>query len=349
MMHRTFVRSLSAAALTLTAVAADAQQDPRAGLKAGYLDAGSAAKHIELLANRPRPEGLFNPDNIGDLSAANTDFAFRGTTVFLGNFSGFSIWDASDPRNPTLISKLVCPGGQGDVSVHGDLLFMSVEAGNGRVDCGPQGVQGPVQPRALPRRAHLRHQRPRGAASRWRPCRPAAARTRTRWCRPRMTPPSSTCTCRAPAGVRPAAELEGCSGGDPADDPNTALFRIEIIEVPLAASAGRQGGEHAAHLRRPRQGNIAGLWMGGAHGEGTQRSSVTNQCHDITVYPEVGLAGGACSGNGILLDIRDPANPVRMDEVIDQNFAYWHSATFNNDGKKVCSPTSGAAARAALP
>jgi hypothetical protein len=62
---------------------------------------------------------------------------------------------------------------------------------------------------------------------------------------------------------------------------------------------------------------------------------VTNQCHDITVFPEVGLAAGACSGNGILLDISDPVNPVRLDDVTDKNFAYWHSATFNNDGTKV--------------
>ena len=62
---------------------------------------------------------------------------------------------------------------------------------------------------------------------------------------------------------------------------------------------------------------------------------MTNQCHDITVFPEIGLAAGACSGNGILLDICDPVNPVRLDQVVDKNFAYWHSATFNNDGTKV--------------
>ena len=68
---------------------------------------------------------------------------------------------------------------------------------------------------------------------------------------------------------------------------------------------------------------------------GTQKTSETNQCHDITVFPEVGLAAGACSGNGILLDISDPVKPTRLDHVLDKNFAYWHSATFNNDGTKV--------------
>src|SRR5919108_3982487 len=137
------------------------------------------------------------------------------------------------------------------------------------------------------------------------------------------------------SSVRSAEELAGCSGLDPKEDPNTALFSIDVIQVPLAAP------EKAAIVNRPRifadvaSGNIAGLWAGGDHGPGTQKTSVTNQCHDITVFPEVGLAAGACAGNGILLDISDPVKPVRLDAVVDKNFAYWHSATFNNDGSKV--------------
>jgi hypothetical protein len=99
--------------------------------------------------------------------------------------------------------------------------------------------------------------------------------------------------------------------------------------------------EKARIVNRPRifadssTGAIAGLWKGGDHGPGTQKTSETNQCHDVTVFPEVGLAAGACSGNGILLDISDPVNPVRLDQVVDESFAYWHSATFNIDGTKV--------------
>ena len=135
--------------------------------------------------------------------------------------------------------------------------------------------------------------------------------------------------------MRSGEELAGCSGKDPKDDPNTALFSIDVIQVPLAAP------EKAKIVNRPRifadpaTGAIAGLWQGGDHGPGTQTTRVTNQCHDITVFPEVGLAAGACSGNGILLDISDPVHPVRLDQVVDKNFAYWHSATFNNDGTKV--------------
>jgi hypothetical protein len=137
------------------------------------------------------------------------------------------------------------------------------------------------------------------------------------------------------SSVRSAEELAGCSGLKPEEDPNTALFSIDVIKVPIAAP------EKAAIVNRPRifadqkTGAIAGLEKGGDRGPGTQPSRATNQCHDITVFPEVGLAAGACSGNGVLLDIRDPVHPVRLDDVADKNFAYWHSATFNNDGTKV--------------
>jgi hypothetical protein len=135
--------------------------------------------------------------------------------------------------------------------------------------------------------------------------------------------------------VRSGEELAGCSDGEPDQDPNTAQFSIDVIQVPLAAPAT------ARIVNRPRifadssTGKLGGLWPGGDHGEGTQTTRLTNQCHDITVFPAVGLAAGACSGNGILLDISDPVHPVRLDQVIDENFAYWHSATFNNDGTKV--------------
>ena len=80
---------------------------------------------------------------------------------------------------------------------------------------------------------------------------------------------------------------------------------------------------------------IAGLWRGGDHGDETQETEITDQCHDITVFPSASLAAGACSGNGILFDISDPTKPKRIDDVTDTGFAYWHSATFNNEGTKV--------------
>jgi hypothetical protein len=136
------------------------------------------------------------------------------------------------------------------------------------------------------------------------------------------------------AGVRSPNELAGCSPLPPEQDKNTSLFRIDVIQVPLDHP------QDAKVVSNPRifadaAGNVAGLWKGGAHGEGTQSTNVTDQCHDITVYSAVGMAAGACSGNGLLLDIRDVVHPKRLDAVADPNFAYWHSATFSNDGKKV--------------
>ena len=134
---------------------------------------------------------------------------------------------------------------------------------------------------------------------------------------------------------RPGEELEGCSDESPGDDPNTSLFSIDIIKIPI------DNPSEARIVSSPRifadleTGDIAGLWKGGDHGPGTQKTRATNRCHDITVFAELGIAGGACSGNGILLDVSDPENPVRTDEVVDKGFAFWHSATFNNDGTKI--------------
>jgi len=137
------------------------------------------------------------------------------------------------------------------------------------------------------------------------------------------------------AVVRSETELAGCESGDPSKNPNTSLFSIDIIMVPLAHP------EQAKIIASPRiftdaqTGAINGLWKGGSHGDGTQTTSITDKCHDITVYSAIGLAAGACSGNGILLDISHPAHPVRLDAVSDPNYAFWHSANFSNDGSKV--------------
>ena len=324
---------LMATGLMFVAGSASAQQDPRVGLKAGWKDAGVAAKNIELLASVEKPQGFYDPQSLGNILLANSDLAFRGNDLFLGNFNGIQIFDISDPRNPKLRKALPCPGGQGDVSVHGNLLFMSVEMPNGRVDCG-QGefTENASKERFLGVRifdiSDLNN--PKQVAM-VQTCRGSHTHTLV----PDPKDPAHVYVyVSGTSAVRPASELAGCSGLEPEQDPNTAYFRIEVIKVPVAAP------QQATIVNTPRifadaQGNIAGLWKGGSHGAGTQETARTDQCHDITAYPEIGLAAGACSGNGILLDISDPANPKRIDEVSDPNFAYWHSATFNNDGTKV--------------
>ena len=337
-------------------------QDPRIGLKGGLRDAGTAAKHLELLANLPKPEGFFDPAAPAGAPVAperapgekpapppapgtpppptppgsgftNSDLAFFDTHVVVGNYHGFNTYDIENARKPRLIASVVCPGGQGDVSVWGTLLFMSVEQTRGRLDCGLQGVQETVSAERF-RGVRIFDisdiRKPRQVAA-VQTCRGSHTHTLV----PDPKDPSRIFVYGSgTSSVRPGEELEGCSGKDAREDPNTSLFSIDVIEVPLAAP------QNATIVNRPRifmdeTGNIAGLWQGGNHGEGTQTSRMTNQCHDITVFPSIGLAAGACSGNGLLLDISDPMNPTRVDFVVDKAFSYWHSATFNNDGTKV--------------
>jgi hypothetical protein len=306
--------------------------DPRVGLKGGLTDAEFAAKGLELVSNLPKPEGFIDPSGNHSLNFANSDLAFQDNHVFLGNFAGFNIYDVENTRKPRVVTSIVCPGGQGDVSVYGNLLFMSVEQTRGRIDCGVDGVEDPVS------KERFRGVRIFDIKDINKPRQVAAVQT----CRGSHThslvpDPKDKANIyvygSGTGGSRQGEELEGCVPD--AQDANTALFSIDVIKVPLANP------ENAAIVNRPRifsdtgTGAVAGLWQGGDHGPGTQRTSTTNQCHDITVYPEIGLAAGACSGNGLLLDISDPVNPKRLDAASDKNFAYWHSASFNNDGTKV--------------
>ncbi|MGH7636565.1 MAG: LVIVD repeat-containing protein, partial [Gemmatimonadaceae bacterium] len=210
--------------------------------------------------------------------------------------------------------------------------FMSVEETRGRVDCGTQPVTDSVSAERFVgvRVFDIRNlDQPRQVAS-VQTCR--GSHTHTLVVDPRDRA-NVYIYVAGTAPVRPASELAGCSGLAPEQDPNTSLFRIEVIRVPLASP------QDARVVNSPRifadSARIAGLWPGGTHGQGTQETATTNQCHDLTVYMELRLAAGACAGNGILLDVGDPVNPRRIDEVSDPNFAYWHSATFSNDGDKV--------------
>jgi hypothetical protein len=319
------------------AVAQDPARDPRVGLRAGFTDAGVAARNMELLSNTPRSEGFATPGVTGDMRDilfANSDLAFQGNTLFMGSFRGFQIYDVSNPRSPQLISKLVCPGGQGDVSVYRNLLFMSVEMPNARLDCQEGEMsQTPSKDRFLGIRifdvSDIKNPKQVGQVQ---TCRGSHTHTL-------VTDPNDTAHVyiyvSGASGVRPAAELAGCSGAMPKDDPNTSRFRIEVIQVPVNAPQNARVVNAPRIFANAQTGDIAGLWPGGAHGPGTQQTAPTDQCHDITAFPEMGIAAGACSGNGILLRIVDPANPTRVKEISDPNFAYWHSATFNNYGTKV--------------
>jgi uncharacterized protein (DUF305 family) len=334
--------------------------DPRSGLKPGLDDAGEAIWNLERVASLPRPPGFFDPRNPGELaghmmaepaageeaeevaedderypllSFSNTDMAFAGDVLVAGNYHGFNIYRLDDNGVPQHASSIVCPGGQGDVSVVGDLLIMSVEQTRGRVDCGLEGIDEDVSPE------RFRGIRMFDISDLARPVQVGAVQT----CRGSHThsvvagPGDNGRIVVYVSGtntVREEEELPGCYDETPGDD-RTALFRIDVIEIPVDDPGRARIVASPAVFADPETGALAGLWRGGDHGDDTQETEVTDQCHDITVFPARRIAAGACSGNGILFDIADPFAPRRIDDVVDAGFAYWHSATFNNDGTKV--------------
>lgn len=357
-------------------LAQDQEPDPRIGLAGGFRDAGEAALNMNLVVNLPKPEGFYDPeapggrisrprtppepevDDEAEVSEAeetaeptpperprsmgfnNSDIAFSDTHMFVGNYHGFNTYSLEDPQELELLVSIVCPGGQGDLSVHGDLLFMSVEQTRGRVDCGLEGVEEPISDE------RFRGVRIFDISDIRNPQQLAAVQTcrgsHTHTVVPDPNDPDNLYIYGSGTGsVRSGDELDGCvdvdfdEGQDPDDFPTTALFSIDVIQVPLAAPETARIVNRPRIFADPETGSLAGLWQGGDHGEGTQNSRMTTQCHDITVFSELGLAAGACAGNGMLLDISDPVNPERLDEVVDPSFAYWHSATFNNAGTKV--------------
>ena len=251
--------------------------------------------------------------------------------MIAGSYHGFNAYRLGADGVPQLVSSVVCPGGQGDISIAGDLMVMSVEQTRGRIDCGLQGVVEKVS------EERFRGLRIFDIADITRPRQVGLVQT----CRGSHTHSivAETATSlivynSGTAGVREEEELAGCIGEVPGDE-RTALFRIDVIEIPLADPSRARIASSPAVFADPATGRLAGLWQGGDHGDDTQDTSRTDQCHDITVFPSKNLAAGACSGNGIIFDISDPLNPKRIDEVVDKGFAYWHSATFNNDGTVV--------------
>jgi len=267
----------------------------------------------------------------GLLDFANTDMAFSGDLMVAGNYHGFNAYRLGEDGMPQLVSSVVCPGGQGDVSIVGDLLIMSVEQTRGRVDCGREGIIAKVSDERFRGLrifdiSDISHPRQVGQVQ---TCRGSHTHSVVA-----QTQTSLIVYNSGTSRVRDEDELAGCIGDVPGDD-RTALFRIDVIEIPLADPSKAHIASSPAVFADPATGRLAGLWQGGAHGDETQDTNRTDQCHDITVFPAKQIAAGACSGNGIIFDISDPLNPKRIDEVVDEGFAYWHSATFNNDGTKV--------------
>jgi hypothetical protein len=320
--------------------------DPRVGLKAGWFNAGTAAWNLRLVSNTPPSSAFINKSTPGDRSLVNSDLAFTGNYAIQGNYSGYQVWDISNPRKVTLHSAYVCPGSQSDVSVFNNLAFVSGEATSGRVDCGLQGVPDSVSNERLrgirifdiSDMAHPKY------LANVQTCRGSHTHTV-------VTDPNDNANVyvyvSGSAPIRSASELPGCSGIAPDQDANSELFKIEVIQVPLAhpeqahviskPAILSELTAVAKHAETAADQAEAAARAAGRAGQARPPRPAGGpvQCHDITVYPAIGLAGGACGGYGLLLDIRDPAHPKRIGAAADSNFSFWHSATFNNDGTKV--------------
>lgn len=334
--------------------------DPRVNLSAGLFHADEAIKNLEKLISLKKPDGFYDPNKLVEegaektadedeeiktiedkasnsrypmLSFSNTDMAFSQDLLVTGSYHGFNIYSLLNNGIPELLSSVICPGGQGDVSIVEHLLIMSVEQTRGRIDCGRQGAGSEPSP------DRFRGIRIFDISNPQNPRQVGIVQT----CRGSHT--HSVVNARTKEGniivynsgtssVRDQEELETCFEAIPGDN-RTALFRIDVIEIPIDNPSDSRIVKSPAVFADEETGVLAGLWRGGDHGDETQRTSRTDQCHDITVYPSAQIAAGACSGNGILFDISDPYNPTRMDVVSDSGFAYWHSATFNNDATKV--------------
>ncbi|MGH9468136.1 MAG: LVIVD repeat-containing protein, partial [Terriglobales bacterium] len=336
--------------------------DPRVGLSAGLYNAGSAIENLRLVAALHQPQGFFNPNpnvsGLASLDYANSDMTFDGNYVIQGNFHGLLFYNISNPEKPYLQTAVVCPGGQGDVSVYKNLLFVSVESG-GTVNCsnpkplpasyrtemmaafkkieaGDKNVKMPQRPADPSAFEGIRIydisniNSPRQVAD-IQSCRGSHTNTLVTSA---SDPGDVYIYLNGVSGVRPAAELAGCNTGGPTD-PNSSLYGVEVMKVPVADPSTASLVGRARIFASANAHVLNALWTGGNHGADTQTTAQTTGCHDITADPSLGLAAGACEGNGILLNISNPAHPVRITDAADSNFSFWHSASFNNSGTTV--------------
>src|SRR5689334_14160289 len=366
--------------------------DPRVGLRAGKMDAQEAIWNLRKMSNTPPSEQF--------VDVTNSDLAFTGKYAIQGNYHGWQVWDISNPSKPSLTVGYVCPASQSDVSVYKNLLFVSGENLAARLDCGTEGVQDTVSTERLRGLrifdiSDISHPKNVGNVQ---TCR--GSHTHSLYVNPK-DPDTVYVYISGSSSVRSPSELAGCVSATPDIDSSSALFRIEVIKVPVAhpeqaaivshphifndLAAPPKHGETQQDVAVEKQtidsarakgafivtvqgkdkilsqadaDTLLGMAMHARGGSGTPTAADSamvrdalphiieatekpetptgpTQCHDITLYPAIGLAGGACGGYGLLLDISDPVNPKRIYAVSDSNFSYWHSATFNNDGTKL--------------
>ncbi|MFI7441327.1 LVIVD repeat-containing protein [Nonomuraea indica] len=293
---RALVVAGAAVALALTAVPASAAEIPPP-------DTVVTSPNVSHVLNIPKPEPL--------AGTINTDIAFQSGYAYVGNYGGFSIYDVRNPKKAQPVSSVVCPGGQMDVSVYGNLLFAAVDSSRSDDSCNSTGL-------------------PASNKEAWEGVRifDISDKTAPKYVKAVETNCGShTLTLVPGKGVdrlrnlyvyvssySPSANFPDCQ---PPHD------KISIIKVPL---------------RNPAAATVAAtpvVFPDGGNETQPGLLAPTSGCHDITAYAEKNIAAGACMGDGVLFDISDRLNPKVTARITDPNFAFWHSATFSNDARKV--------------
>ncbi|MFG3707258.1 LVIVD repeat-containing protein [Micromonospora sp. NPDC047670] len=303
--------SIAAAGLLLASVAT--APPGNAGVAArfapsGTVDTNNTIPGVDEIVSSPNLRQVANLPKQAPLDATNSDLAFQGRYAFAGNYNGFVIYDISRPTAPTVVSQVYCPGSQNDISVHGDLLFLSTDSPRSDDSCNSAGASATLKESwegikvfDISDKANPRYIKAVETA--------CGSHTHT------LVPGTDRKTVYLyVSSYSPRAEFPDCQ--PPHDS-------ISIVRVPLKTPTD------ASVVATPN------LFPDGGY-EGRTGGSATTGCHDITAYPEKNLAAGACMGDGILMDISDREAPRVIHQVRDTvNFAFWHSATFNNSGTKV--------------
>ncbi|MBB4908892.1 LVIVD repeat-containing protein [Actinophytocola algeriensis] len=301
--RRVSVAAIGAATLAigvLTAPGASAQDFPGA-------DEIVSSPNMKHELNIPPSAPLAGTGSTG------TDIAFQGHYAFVGNYLGFTIYDIKNPRKTKIVSQVLCPGSQNDISISGDLVFLSTDSRRSDDSCNSVSQND-------------------GSKAYWEGIKifDVSDKRAPRYVKAVETACGSHTHTLVPSkdhktaylyvsSYSPSASISKCQ---PPHD------KISIVEVPL---------------RNPRAAKVAATPVlfpdGGNPGDGNpypNGTSATTGCHDITAYPEQDLAAGACMGDGVLFDISNRLAPREIDRVQDDaHFAFWHSATFNNAGTKV--------------
>ncbi|RZU76422.1 LVIVD repeat-containing protein [Micromonospora kangleipakensis] len=309
--RRLRIVSLAATGLLLASVAAapGAQATPRLSAEPATVDTTglvvdqiSSSPNIRQIANLPK-QAPFDTE-----SAFGTDMAFQGPFAFVGNYNGFTIYNIANASNPKIMSQVLCPGSQNDISVYGDLLFLSTDSSRSDDSCSSVSQSAAVK-------------------ESWEGIKvfDISDKTNPRYIKAVETDCGSHTHTLVPAkdGLSVYLYVSSYSPASAFPDCQPPHDSISIVKVPLETPTD------AAVVATPN------LFPEGGY-PGRPGGSATTGCHDITAYPQKDLAAGACMGDGILMDISDREAPRVINQVRDTvNFAFWHSATFNNTGTKV--------------